>query len=221
MDSLKWVSMNFDTRKLYDITPTVSPKLAVFPGDTPYENSYLMSFQNGHHLSLSKIQSTVHLGAHADAPSHYHAAGATIESRDLNLYLGKAQVITVNQKPGHRIAVADVTVEVKAPRVLFKTESFPDPNHWNNDFMALSVELIRFLAKSGVKLVGIDTPSVDLAEDKTLEVHNEIFRCDLAILEGVVLTDVPDGIYDLVALPLKLRGAEASPLRAILIEPEN
>ncbi len=210
--------MKLDTQKIYDITPTVSPKLAVFPGDTPYENSYLMSFQEGHHLSLSKIQSTVHLGAHADAPSHYHANGVSIEARDLNLYLGKVQVISVAERRGHRIAVSDLNTSIQAPRVLFKTGSFPDPNRWNTDFMALSIELIRHLAQLGVKLVGIDTPSVDLADDKVLEVHNEIYKADLAILEGVVLDSVSDGIYDLVALPLKLQGAEASPLRAVLIE---
>lgn len=212
--------MKLDTPKIYDITPTVSPKLAVFPGDTPYENSYLMSFAKGHHLSLSKIQSTVHLGAHADAPSHYHAKGVSIEARDLNLYLGKTQVVSVKEQRGRRIGVKDLNTDIQAPRVLFKTNSFPDPNHWNNDFMALSVELVGFLARSGVKLIGIDTPSVDLADDKTLEVHNEVFKTDLAILEGIVLTHIPDGVYDLIALPLKLEGAEASPLRAVLLERE-
>jgi arylformamidase len=212
--------MILENRKIFDITPTVSPSLAVFPGDTPYENSYAMAFEKGHHLSLSKIQTTVHLGAHADAPSHYHANGSSIESRSLRFYLGKAQVITVPSKMGHRIQPEDINVAITAPRVLFKTKSFPDPNHWNNDFMALSVGLIQFLVKSRVKLVGIDTPSVDLADDKVLEVHNEIYRNDLAILEGIVLDNVADGEYDLIALPLKLQGAEASPLRAILLERE-
>ncbi|OYZ15004.1 MAG: hypothetical protein B7Y39_16910 [Bdellovibrio sp. 28-41-41] len=210
--------MNLDTRKIYDITPTVSPKMAVFPGDTEYENSYLMSFEKGDHLSLSKIQTTVHLGAHADAPSHYHASGVSIEARDLNLYLGRAQVITVTEKRGHRIALSDIKTEILAPRVLFKTNSFPDPDHWNTDFMALSIELIRHLHQKGVRLVGIDTPSVDLADDKILEVHNEIYKADLAILEGVVLSEVPDGVYELIALPLKLKGAEASPVRAVLVQ---
>ena len=192
--------------------------MAVFPGDTEYENSYLMSFEKGDHLSLSKIQTTVHLGAHADAPSHYHASGVSIEARDLNLYLGRAQVITVTEKRGHRIGLSDIKTEILAPRILFKTNSFPDPDHWNNDFMALSIELIRHLHQKGVRLVGIDTPSVDLADDKILEVHNEIYRSNLAILEGIVLSEVPDGVYELIALPLKLKGAEASPLRAVLVE---
>ena len=208
---------SLDSRTIYDITPTVSAELAVFPGDTPYENSFLMTFPKGDHLSLSKIQTTVHLGAHADAPSHYHKDGVSIEARRLELYMGKCQVITVETKTNHRIVPSDFTVSIQAPRVLFKTNSFPNPNHWNNDFMALSIELIQHLKESKVKLVGIDTPSVDLSEDTVLEVHNEIYRSDLAILEGIVLTDVEDGIYDLIALPLKLKGAEASPLRAVLL----
>lgn len=209
--------MSIDNRLIYDITPMVSPSLAVFPGDTPYENSFLMEFSKGDHLSLSKIQSTVHLGAHADAPSHYHADGMSIDARALNLYLGKAQVITVSTRLKHRILPSDFSVSIQAPRVLFKTNSFPDPNHWNDDFMALSVELIQYLVTMGVQLVGIDTPSVDVSDDRALEVHTEICRNDLAILEGIVLHNVPDGIYDLVALPLKLQGAEASPVRAVLL----
>ncbi|MBL7545390.1 MAG: cyclase family protein [Bdellovibrionaceae bacterium] len=209
--------MNLDQRKIYDITPTVSTELAVFPGDTRYENSFLMSFDQGHHLSLSAMKSTVHIGAHADAPSHYHAQGDSIEKRDLSLYLGKAQVITVSRQARQRIRPGDFTVKIQAPRVLFKTGSFPNPHHWNDDFMALSIELIQFLTAAGVQLVGIDTPSVDLADDKILEVHHEIHRSNLAILEGLVLESVADGLYDLVALPLKLKGAEASPVRAVLL----
>lgn len=209
--------MNLSKRKIYDISPLVSPSIAVFPGDTAFENQYLMSFSAGDHLSLSKIHSTVHLGAHADAPSHYHPDGESIESRNLHFYIGKVQVITVATMPGHRIQPNDLKIPISAERVLFKTNSFPDPNRWNADFMALSVQLIQHLCEFNVCLVGIDTPSVDLADDKILEVHNEIFRSKLAILEGLVLTDIADGIYDLVALPLKLKGAEASPVRAILL----
>ncbi len=209
--------MNLQDRKIFDITPTVSSKIAVFPGDTTYENQYLMSFSAGDSLSLSKIQTTVHLGAHADAPSHYNALGETIEAQDLKFYLGLVQVVTVDCKPGQRIQSKDIGGEIKTPRVLFRTNSFPDPDHWNSDFVALSVELIRFLVAKKVCLVGIDTPSVDLSDDKVLEVHNEIYRSKLAILEGLVLNEAPDGLYELIALPLKLKGAEASPVRAILL----
>jgi arylformamidase len=105
-----------------------------------------------------------------------------------------------------------------AERILFKTNSFPDPNSWNSDFVALSSDLINYLATKNIILVGIDTPSVDLAEDKKLESHKAIFKNNISILEGIVLSHVDEGIYQLIALPLKIAGADATPVRAILIK---
>jgi arylformamidase len=102
------------------------------------------------------------------------------------------------------------------PRVLFATGTYPDPQNWNGDFAAFSVELIDFLHQRGVITVGIDTPSVDLFESKDLPAHQPILRHDMAILEGLVLKDVPDGTYELIALPLPLVGFDASPVRAVL-----
>jgi arylformamidase len=102
--------------------------------------------------------------------------------------------------------------------VLFKTGSFPDPNQWNGDFNALSPELIEHLADQGVVTVGIDTPSVDPADSKALESHQALFRRDVAVLEGLILNRVTPGVYTLVALPLALKDADASPVRAILLE---
>ena len=109
-------------------------------------------------------------------------------------------------------------IEIKATRILFKTNSFNDPNTWHNHFNALSVELVKYLAEKDVKLIGIDSPSVDLADDKELQAHHEIAKNDMAILEGIILTDVEDGLYDLIALPLKIKDADASPVRAVLLE---
>ncbi len=119
---------------------------------------------------------------------------------------------------GGRIRPGDVGVEIRTPRILFHTDSFPDPDHFNTDFVSLSEELVEWLHARGVQLVGIDTPSIDLCEDKVLESHQAVARHDMAILEGVVLGDVPDGAYTLVALPLKIEGADASPVRAVLLE---
>ena len=105
------------------------------------------------------------------------------------------------------------------PRVLFATGTYPDPQNWNSDFAALSVELIDFLHHRGVITVGIDTPSVDLFDSKDLPAHKAMLRHDMAILEGLVLKDVPEGIYELIALPLPLVGFDASPVRAILRTP--
>lgn len=207
-------------KKIIDISPVVNENIAVFPGDTPFQREELLSFKKNNHLDLSTIRTTVHLGAHTDAPSHYHKDGVGIEKRELHYYLGPCQVVEVKGKP-KRIKKEDLMGEVKSSRVLFKTESFPDPYQWRDDFSAIDPELIEELAKQGVQLIGIDTPSVDPSDDKELLSHNMIYKNDLAILEGIVLENVKPGHYQLIALPLSLEGADASPVRAILISEED
>ena len=205
--------------KIFDISPLVSQDLAVFPGDIPFEREVSMDFGQGDHLLLSSMRTTMHIGAHADAPNHYNAAGTDIASRPLARYLGPCQVIAVDLAACARIYPADVAGQpITASRVLFRTGSFPDPNRWNDDFNSLSPELIHDLADRGVTLVGIDTPSIDPAPSKELESHQAVWQRDLAVLEGIVLDEVPAGEYLLVALPLKIKGADASPVRAVLLE---
>ncbi len=208
------------TGQYIDISPVIRPSIAVFPGDTPFHRTINMSFKEGQHLDLSQITTTLHVGAHTDAPSHYHAEGKTIDQRDLNYYLGQCQVIEIKGKP-ERIKPGDLKETIRAPRVLFKTNSFPNPDQWNDDFSALSPELIQFLKEKNVILVGIDTPSVDPAKDQSLASHKAIHESNMAILEGIILTHVSPGVYQLVALPLRLEGADASPVRAILIEEKH
>jgi len=207
-----------ENKILIDISPTISPKTAVFPGDTPFSQDFLLKIEKGNNLDLSTIKTTVHIGAHTDAPSHYHAEGVSIDKRDLSYYIGGVQVVEVNCAAGARIKPEHLTQNISARRVLFKTNSFPDPNQWNDDFVALSVELIEFLAFKKVILVGIDTPSVDAANDNFLTSHKCIYKNNMAILEGIVLKDVEPGLYDLICLPLKIAGADASPVRAVLIK---
>ncbi len=192
--------------------------MAVFPGDTPFQEDFVMDFKSGHNMTLSSIKTTVHLGAHTDAPSHYHVQGESIDRRSLNYYLGPVQVIEVKTQKNHRILPKDFADEIKERRVLFKTKSFPDPYNWSSDFMSLSVELIEFLHSKNVILIGIDTPSVDLADDKKLESHNAIYKYNMAVLEGIVLDQVECRVYDLVALPLNIEGADATPVRAVLLD---
>jgi len=200
---------------ILDITPTVSPRLGVWPGDTSLHRQILLDIAKGDNITLSTLKATVHLGAHADAPSHYGKKGETIEARDLSLYIGPCQVIRVPADPGTRIE-PDGLPAITDPRVLIDTGTFPDPENWNEDFAALSPRLVDFLHEKGVRLVGIDTPSVDLQDSKDLPAHHAFLRHDMAILEGLVLKKVLAGRYELVALPLKLEGFDASPVRAIL-----
>ena len=205
-------------QKIYDLTPKISPRLGVFPGDQAFERKVALSFTNGHNLELSSILSSAHLGAHADAPSHYNFKGVSIEKRPLGPYLGNAQVIRVKGlKPKERVRPEHIREPVKAPRVLIDTCSFPDPDQWNSDFCAFSPELLNHLADQGVRLVGIDTPSVDPEDSKALEAHQILFARDFSVLEGLLLKDVPEGIYTLVALPLPYENGDASPVRAILL----
>lgn len=203
-------------RRLYDITPPVDAKIRVFPGDTPPSREVLLDMKGGDAITLSTWRSTVHVGAHADAPSHYGRDGRTIEAQDLDLYLGPCQVIHARVERGGLITPAAIPDAIGAPRVLFATGTFPDPGEWNEDFAAFEPACIDWLHGEGVRLVGIDTPSVDPATSKDLPAHKRVLAHDMAILEGVVLAGVPAGAYELIALPLKLAGFDASPVRAVL-----
>jgi arylformamidase len=201
---------------IYDVTPAVSERLRVWPGDTPPSREVLCDMRRGDNLTLSTLRATVHLGAHADAPSHYGADAPAIHERGLEYYLGRCQVLRVAVPRRVRITPAMLPAPVRAERVLLATGTFPDPEHFNEDFAALSPELVESLHGQGVQLIGIDTPSVDLFDSKDLPSHRMFLRCDMAILEGLVLADVPEGFYELIALPLKLVGFDASPVRAVL-----
>ena len=201
---------------IYDISPPITDNLKVWPGDTPASREVQLDMKRGDHLTLSTLRSTVHLGAHVDGPSHYGIDAPTIDEQPLEIYIGRCQVMTVDAAPGTRIGPDDIEEAVEAERVLFHTGSYPDPTRFNEDFVALAPELIAELAAFDVELIGVDAPSVDLFSSKDLPAHKACLEHNVAILEGVVLTEVPDGIYELIALPLNLVGFDASPVRAIL-----
>lgn len=201
---------------LYDISPPITPSLAVWPGDTPPSREVLMDMNNGDNITLSTLRATVHVGAHADAPNHYGATAPAIDQRSLHYYLGQCQVVRVRATRSKRIRPEELQVRVVSPRVLIATDSYADPEQFDESYAAPAPELIDYLHAAGVITVGVDTPSVDLFESKQLESHNRCLRHDMAILEGLVLSQVPEGIYELIALPLKLVGFDASPVRAVL-----
>src|SRR5437870_3920267 len=141
--------------RLIDISPLVSERLSVFPGDVPYVRQTSRSLAAGDTLDLSSMCATVHIGAHADAPSHYVRGGAGIDARPLEPYFGPCQVVEVRTPPGARIRPDHLCGDLCAPRLLFKTGSFPDPEVWRQEFVALSSELVEFVHARGVRLVGI------------------------------------------------------------------
>ncbi|PYQ47401.1 MAG: arylformamidase [Acidobacteria bacterium] len=202
---------------LIDISPLVDESINVWPGDTPFVQTVNVDMHAGANLTLSDIRTSVHVGAHADAPSHYVTDGIDIASRRLDYYIGRCVVLHIRVRRGERIAPDHLNGKVvSAPRVLLRTGTFPDPRRWNNDFASLSPALIDDFYQHGVMLIGIDTPSVDPFESKDLEAHQAFARNDMAMLEGLVLDHVEEGEYELIAPPLRLRGADASPVRAVL-----
>lgn len=209
---------------LYDISPPISEGLAVWPGDTPPRREVLleigkpasMGSEIVSNITLSTLHATVHLGAHADAPSHYGADARGVDGWSLDYFLGPCQVVRLSVPRSAIITPAILTTPIEAERILFATGTFPDPTQFNEDFAALSPELVEHLHRQGVKTVGVDTPSVDPFASKDLLAHQMFLQCDMAILEGLVLKDVPEGVYELIALPLRLVGFDASPVRAVL-----
>lgn len=205
-----------------DISPVISERLGVFPGDIPFSRDKLLDFADGHNLRLAGVRTTLHLGAHADGPSHYSSTGVGIGERSLSLYMGRCLVIEAKAPRGARIAREHLVEPWRdlaswpAERILVRTGSFPDPNAWNSDFNSLDPALIEEWARAGVRLIGIDTPSIDPEASKDLPSHQMVARHDLAILEGLVLDQASEGLYTLFALPLRIEGADASPVRAVL-----
>lgn len=204
---------------MIDISPKLEASTPVWPGDTPLSRKVLMELAKGDSVTLSTLTGTVHLGAHADGPSHYGLGARSVGEQKLEYYLGPCHVLAVNVGKGKRIAVADVVGglgAVRYPRVLIKSGTFVGGGKWNSDFAGLSVELIDMLAAKGVITIAVDTPSVDLQDSKDLPAHKAILRHDIAIIEGVDLSEVAPGEYELIALPLKLMGFDGSPVRAVL-----
>jgi arylformamidase len=209
-----------------DISPTLSERLAVWPGDTPFRRATSVepgprdpgSAEPAWQLVVSSVHTTLHVGAHVDAPNHVGTGGVGIDRVPLQPYRGLCEVIRVHVPKGSTIAPRDLGGRPpRAPRVLLATGSYPDPERFDPDFSALSPELVAWLEAHGAVLVGIDTPSVDPLASSHLPSHRATRHGrGLAILEGLVLDGVTPGLYELVALPLRIEGADGSPVRATL-----
>jgi arylformamidase len=204
-------------RHIYDISPPVTTGFPVYPGDAPFAPRWLARIGPDSPGNLSAVSLSPHTGAHADAPLHYDAQGAAIGAQPLDLYLGRCRVVPVFDtaliEPRH-IEAALVT----APARLLLRSYRARPAGWDETYAALAPATIELLHTHAVRLIGIDTPSIDPAHRRGLDAHQAARRRGIAILEGLDLTEVPPGDYELIALPLRWTQLEASPVRAILRE---
>ena len=202
---------------LYDISQSLRNDLPVWPGDTAFELRRTWAMGPGIPVNVSSLTLSTHSGSHADAPFHYDADGVAIDAVDPSIYLGPAQVVDARTADG-LVAAAHVMPQLAAgtTRVLIRTYQRAPQEAWDAGFAAIDAALVEELADHGVRLIGVDTPSLDPQTSKTMAAHRAVARRGLAILEGLVLDAVPFGIYELIALPLKIAGADSSPVRAVL-----
>lgn len=201
---------------LYDLSPRIDSLSPVWPGDTPYSCAVAWSIESGAPVNVTTLHTTPHVGAHIDAPFHFDSRGAAAAELPLEPYLGRAVLIDLPRAP----LILPLHLERldlrRVERLLVRTNSVGDRRQFPEDFMALSPEAAERLAEHGVQLVGLDSPSMDPFSSKTLDAHKALWRGRVAILEGLDLDGVPEGEYELIALPLRLAGACASPVRAVL-----
>lgn len=206
-------------KRLWDISPAVDATSPVFPGDTPYSQRWAATIEPGSPVNVSAVTLSPHVGAHADAPLHYSADGAPIGAVALDPYLGPCRVIhALDCGPLIHIEHLAHALAALPPRVLVRTYAKAPLERFDDELTAYAPQTIERLADLGVRLVGIDTASIDPAPSKELASHQVIHRRDLRVLENLVLDEVPEGDYELIALPLRWTSADASPVRAVLRE---
>ncbi len=204
-------------KKIWDISPPVDARSPVFPGDTPYSQTWAAQIAPGCPVNVSAITLSPHVGAHADAPLHYDPQGAAVGALDLSPFIGPCRVIhalqarTLVQAKHLQHALHDLPA-----RVLVRTRQQFPLLQFDAQLTALAPSTVELLADLGVQLVGTDSASIDPADSKTLPSHQAIRQHGLRVLENLLLNDVPEGDYELIALPLKLMTADASPVRAVL-----
>jgi arylformamidase len=203
---------------LWDISPPLDEASPVFPGDARYAQRWAATLGPGCPVNVSTLTLSPHTGAHADAPLHYDAQGAAVGALDLAPFLGPCRVIhAIGVQPLVQWQHLEHAIDAHLPpRVLVRTYARMPIDRFDEALPAYAPDTVERLADRGVVLVGIDSASIDPASSKTLDSHQVIRRRGLRVLENLVLDDVPEGDYELIALPLKLTSADASPVRAVL-----
>lgn len=207
-------------RPWIDISQRLIPTIPVWPGDTPF--SYQLSWTKAESgsVNVGKITMSTHTGTHIDAPYHFDENGKKVIELDINLYIGVARLIVL--KGIERIS-SDVFKNHQlegVSRLLIRTDAWRDKSAFPMSIPYIDPELAPFLANHGIKLLGLDIPSVDPLDSKELPAHHSLTQHGVHILEGLILDELAEGEYELIALPLPLAEADGSPVRAVLREIE-
>jgi arylformamidase len=202
--------------KWMDISQRLDENTAVWPGDTPFIYKVNWSKEESGSVNVGQITMSIHTGTHIDAPFHFDNEGKKVMELDVNLYIGPARVIRLEGKGS--IGMEDFKdVDLKGvTRLLIHTGAWKDRSVFPQSIPHIEPELALYLSKHGVRLIGLDLPSVDPLDSKELSAHHELTRHGLHILEGIILDDIQEGNYELAALPLAIAEADGSPVRAVI-----
>ncbi|MGD6872397.1 arylformamidase [Sutcliffiella horikoshii] len=205
--------------RMYDISRPLSEDTPTWPGDTPFHYQVNWSKQHTGSVNVGSIKMSVHTATHVDAPYHFDDKGKRLDELDLSVFKGPAVVVDVR---GHhkieRKHVEKVIGQHHAKRILFRTDAWEKEGEFPEQIPTLSLGVVELLRDMEVPLIGVDLPSVDVLDSKELNIHHSLHQANICILEGIDLRDIQEGEYELIALPLKIKGADGCPVRAVLIE---
>lgn len=206
--------------KIHDISHTIRASMAVWPGDTPFSRTLTTKMENGDSSDSSAITVSLHAGTHLDAPGHYLPGACTVDQLDLSVLVGAADLVTIKAEAAPGITARDLEkcLATRPRRLLIRANPPTDLSDFPYGFVSLTAEAAEAIVAAGVRLVGVDSPSVDPFESPALPVHQVLGRRGVIIVENLCFHDIPDGQYTFVALPLKMEGGDASPVRAVLIQ---
>lgn len=208
--------------KWIDISQPLANDMAQWPGDAPFSYTPTLTKEQSGSVNIGQMAGSLHTGTHVDAPFHYDSNGKTIDELDLERYIGKARVIDVGHTDSLSVATfQEFTWEGVPERLLLRTSLPNNSKRFPEVFPVLDPEAAPFLRKKGVRLLGVDTPSVDTEESKELPVHHALYNNGINILENIMLDHVQPGDYELIALPLAIQHADGSPVRAVIRPIEN
>lgn len=204
------------TSEWIDISQRLHNGIAEWPGDTPF--SYEVRFLKAEtgSVNIGKMTTSTHMGTHIDAPFHYDDEGKKVHELPIDVYIGKARIIDVSGLESVGRSDLEGIDFGGVERILLKTSSRPDPDVFPGTFTFLRPDIGPLLKERGVKLIGVDTPSVDPEQSKTLDAHHSLHDNGVLILENIVLQTIEPGDYELIALPLPIEGADGSPVRAVV-----
>lgn len=199
-----------------DVSQPLTNDIAVWPGDTPFSFHLSLTKAETNSVNIGQLSTSTHTGTHVDAPFHFAEDGKKIHELDLQTFIGDARLIDVTGVP--KVGVEELKSHdlLGVKRVILRTRSTYDFKQFPDQYTVLDENVGPYLKERGIILIGIDAPSVDAVDSKTLDAHHSLHQNGITILENLVLRDLTPGDYDLIALPLKIQDGDASPVRAVM-----